>query len=138
VAGTFETQGTKILRGDGGSPEVFTEIPLVKSIDPVGFSRSLIDTTHLASTAREYRMALKDGQEIDVECFYDPKDATHAGLRDDLNNGTRRNFKIVLTDTPPTEISFTALVMNWSLGAPIDNVYPLKFKLKPTGDLVWS
>jgi len=138
VADTFETQGTKLYRGDGGAPESFTEIPQVTSIDPVGASRSLIDVTHLGSTSREYKMALKDGQEINVEAWYDPSDAQHAGLRDDLDNGTERNFKIELTDSPATEITFAALVMSWSIGAPIDNVYPLRLTLKPSGPVLFS
>jgi len=138
MADTFETQGTTLKRGDGGAPEVFAEVPLITNIDPIGVARSLQDVTHLKSTAREYRLQIKDGQEINVEGFYDPSDAQHEGLRSDLDDGTRRNFKIELTDGPATVISFTALVTNWSLGVPIDNVYPLRFTLKPTGDLVWS
>lgn len=135
---TYETQGTVLARGDGASPEVFTDIPQLTSIDPVGFQRSLIDVTDLLSEAREYKLALKDGQEINCEAWYDPDDTTQAGLRDDLNDGITRNFTLTLTDSPPQVITFQALVMNWSLGAQIDNVYPLRFTLKPTGDMIFT
>ena len=114
---------------------MYTPIPGITSIDPIGASRSLIDVTHLGSVAREYRLALKDGQEINCEGWYDPSDAEQAGLKTDLDNGTVRPFKITLTDSPATEIVFEGLVMSWSLGAPIDNVYPLRFTIKPTGEM---
>lgn len=133
MATTWETAGTKLYRVVSS---VQNEVAGITSVDPIGAARSLIDVTTLSSTAREYRLALKDGQEINVEGFYDPHDAQHSGLKSDLDNGTRRDFVIKLTDdSPATEVSFTALVMNWSLGAPLDNVYPLRFTLKPTGDV---
>lgn len=138
MATTYETQGTILRRGDGASPEVFTDVPGITSIDPVGFSRSLIDVTDLLSLAREYKLALKDGQEINVEAWYDPDDTEHAGLRDDLNTGVTRTFELQLTDSPPQVITITGLVMNWSIGAQIDNVYPLRFTIKPTGDLTFT
>jgi predicted secreted protein len=138
---TFEAQGTQFMRaniGSPSSPDDYTNI-CVNSIDPIGFARSLIDVTTLCSDAREYRLAIKDGQEINIEAFYDPTNSSHAGLRDDLTNGTIRAFKIVLTDDSPSqEITFDALVMNWSIGASVDNVYPLRVTLKPTGDLVFT
>jgi hypothetical protein len=133
MATTYETAGTALYRVVSG---VENPVPLITSIDPIGQARSLIDVTTLSSNAREYRLALKDGQEINCEGFYDPGDLQQAGLKSDLDNGTRRDFVVRLTDdSPAQQVSFTALVMNWSLGVPLDNVYPLRFTLKPTGDL---
>lgn len=131
MANTFETAGTVLYRVVSS---VQNEVPGITSIDPIGATRSLIDVTTLSSDQREYRLALKDGQEINVEGFYDTNNAQHSGLKSDLDNGTRRDFIIKLTDdSPATEFSFTALVTAWSVGAPLDNVYPLRFTLKPTG-----
>jgi hypothetical protein len=130
---TYETAGTALYRVVSG---VENPVPNITSIDPIGQARSLIDVTTLSSSSREYRLALKDGQEINCEGFYDPGDLQQAGLKSDLDNGTRRDFVVKLTDdSPATQASFTALVMNWSIGAPLDNVYPLRFTLKPTGDI---
>lgn len=138
VQNTFETVGTQFLVGDADSPTLFNAF-CVTSIDPVGSQRALIDVTTLCSTAREYKLALKDGQEINVEAFYDPADAVMAQLRAALDDGTVTSFKIILSDdSPGTEITFDALVMNWSIGAAIDNVYPLRITLKPTGPIDFS
>lgn len=139
MADTVETIGTTLLRGDGGSPEVFTAVPLLRNMGTIGQSRGLIDVTHLLSAAREFRLALKEGVEMSFEGFYDPDDAQHAGLKSDMDNGTRRNFQIELQDASPgTVVSFTALVMNWHFNVEIDNVYMLEFTLKPTGDLTFA
>jgi hypothetical protein len=139
MADTFETQGTKFQRGDGASPEVFTDIPLLTRIAGAGTSRNLIDTTNLQSTSREYRMALKDGREMSLDMQYDPDDLQQAGLKSDSDAGTRRHFKMILTDTSPAEQwTFTGLVTDWNLDVDIDNVYILHVTIKPTGDLLIS
>jgi hypothetical protein len=135
MATTYITENTRIYRGDGGGSEVFTEIPGVTAISELGQSRGLIDVTNLRSSAREYRGALKDGQQIGLTIQYDPDDATQAALKTDLNNDTRRNFKVELSNSPPEIWTFTALVMGWSISAGIDAVYVLTVSLKPTGDI---
>ena len=135
---TYTTQGTIIARGNAASPESFVTIPQVTSITPVGQNRGLIDVTNLSSTAREYKKAIKDGQEIQLEIQYDPDDASHAGLKTDMTAETSRNYKITLTDSPAQTISFAALCTNWSLAMGIDDIYRLSVTLKPTGDLSFA
>jgi predicted secreted protein len=141
MADTYETSGTQFLvstSGSPGSPDDYVAF-CVTSIDPIGSARSLIDVTTLCSTAREYRLALQDGQEINVEAFYDPLDTTQAALRTALEAGTILGFRIILTDeSPGTQIDFDGLVMAWNIGAAIDNVYPLRVTIKPTGAISFS
>jgi hypothetical protein len=139
MSDTYETQGTIIYRGGTESvSEDFVEIPGVTAINTVGFQRALIDVTTLRSTQREYRLAIKDGQEIGLEMWFDPENSQHKGLRTDNRTGERRLFKILLTDSPSEEVEFAALVMNWSYNTAIDAVYNLSVTLKPTGDLTFS
>lgn len=139
MANTYETQGTILMRGGTETESVdYVEVPGVTAINTVGFQRALIDVTTLRSTQREYRLAIKDGQEIGLELWFDPEDAQHQGLRSDNRDGTRRMFKILLTDSPAETVEFAALVMNWSYNTAIDTVYNLTVTLKPTGDLVFS
>lgn len=132
----LDTVGTVFQVGDGASPVQTFNSFCVTSIDTVGSERALIDTTTLCSEVREYRLALKDGQEITIEAFYDPTDTVQRQLRTALDNGTETSFRIILSDghggSPTgTTISFTALVLNWSTGAAVDGVYPLRLRLKP-------
>lgn len=136
---TYVASGATIGRGDGASPEVFTTIPQVTSITPVGQDRTLIDVTNLSSTAREYKKAIKDGQEIQLELQYDPDNAVHSGLRTDMTAEVSRNYRVTLTDSPAQTITFAALCTNWSLtNIVIDGVLTLQVTLKPTGDLTFA
>lgn len=136
---TYVADGTTIARGDGASPEVFTALTQVTSIGSVGQERGLIDVTNLSSTAREYKKAIKDGQEMQIVMQYDPDDTGHAGLRTDNNAETARNFRVTFTDSPAQTVTFAALVTNWTISSiEIDNVLMLNVTLKPTGDLTFA
>jgi hypothetical protein len=135
----YVADGTVIARGNGASPEVFTNIPQVLNMGSVGQTRSLIDITNLASDAREYLKAIKDGQEMTLIFQYDPDDSTHAALRTDANAETPVNFRITLTNSPAQTIDFAAQVMSFSItNIEIDNVLGYEVALKPTGDLVFA
>lgn len=136
---TYVADGTVFARSNNDSPETFTAIGQITSIGSFGSDRSLIDVTNLDSTAREYKKAIKDGQEIQLEIQYDPDDTGHSNLRTDLDAEVSRNYRITLTDSPAQTITFAALVTNWTVtNISIDNVYLLNVTLKPTGDLTYA
>lgn len=136
---TYVADGTTIGRSNEDSPLTYTTIGQVTSITPVGQNRSLIDVTNLASSAREYKKAIKDGQEINLTIQYDPDDTGHANLRTDLNAETARGYRITFTDSPAQTITFNALVTNWSItNVSIDQVLTLEVTMKPTGDLTFA
>lgn len=132
---TIDTQGIALKRGDAASPEVFTIIGQITGIRDAGKSRALIDITNLDSTSREWKLAIKDGKEINFTAQYDPADAPQTGLSTDLDNGTIRNFSLTLTDSPATVWTFAALVIEWATNYEIDNVGELNVTIKPTGDI---
>ncbi len=131
----IDTQGALFKRGDAASPEVFTTITQLVNIGEVGVERSLIDVTNLASTIREYRAAIADGAEIDLDFQYDSDDAQQTGLKTDLDNATVRNFTITIQDSPVALFSFSGLVTSWKISNPIDQVVPLTVRVKITGSL---
>lgn len=131
--------GTTIARGDGASPETFTTVPQVSNIGSLGQSRALIDVTNLSSAAREYKKAIKDGQEMTITIQYDPDDATHSSLRSDVNSEDAVNFRVTFPDSPAQTVSFAAQVMSFNItGVEIDNVLGCEVVLKPTGDLTFA
>ena len=138
AAVTVTTEQTAVYRGDGdgGSPESFTEITNVKSVGSAGQTRALIDITNLRSAAREYRTALRDGQEMTLTIQYNGADATHASLKTDLNRGTAWNYRLVFSDGEIWD--FSALVTSWLVGVELDDVLMLTVGLKPTGDILIS
>jgi hypothetical protein len=102
---TLETQGVVFSREDTAlSPVAFVTVGQVVNIGEVGVERALIDVTNLASTLREYKVAIPDGAEIDFDLQYGGKaDTVQAALKTDLDAGTVRNFEITLTDSPATD-----------------------------------
>ena len=136
---TYTADGTVFARSNADSPETFTAIAQVTQIGTVGQNRGLIDVSNLTSTAREYKKALKDGQEINLVIQYDPDDTGHAALRTDMTAETSRNYRVTFTDSPSQTVTFAALVTNWTIdNIVIDNVLTLNVTLKPSGDLVFA
>ena len=131
----IDTQGATFQRGDAASPEVFTTIAGLVNIGEVGVERSLIDTTNLASTIREYKGAIPDGAEIDLDFQYDSDETGQTGLKADLDGNTVRSFKINIQDSPVAVFAFSGLVISWKISNPIDNVVPLAVRVKITGSL---
>jgi hypothetical protein len=137
MSNLVDTQGSYLKRGDAASPEVFTTVPGVTSIDPIPIAtgKPLRDRTDLSHTdARQHKFGLSDMPEITAEGFFDPNDAQHAGLIADYNAGTVRSFRVGIPTSPVTEYEFTALVMV-QIGVPLDDDVPMTITLKPQSTL---
>ena len=133
--GTIDTQGATFQREDLTlSPPTFVTVAGLVNIGEVGVERSLIDTTNLASTIREYKGAIPDGAEIDLDFQYDAS-TQQVGLKADLDNNTVRQFKINIQDSPVKVFAFAGLVISWKISNPIDQVVPLTVRVKITGSL---
>ena len=132
----IDTQGATFQRGDGASPEIFTTVTQLVNIGEVGVERSLIDVTNLASTIREFKGAIPDGAEIQLDFQYDSDEAGQTGLKTDLDANTVRNYRINIQDSSVAVFAFSGLVTSWQISNPIDNVVPLSVRVKITGSLV--
>jgi hypothetical protein len=139
----LEAQGVILQRGDGATTEVFTEVAEVTSFNGPGGSASVVDVTHLRSTAKEKRMGLRDEGQISFECNLIPSDEAQTGLRTDRANRTLRNFKFLLTDDPggsgssPTTLEFSAFVLNFSISGSVDGKIAASITLEISGDVTW-
>jgi len=110
MANYIETQGTVLKRGNSASPEVFTAIPSVVSIDGPTATNEEIDTTHLGSTARESIGSLPDYGSMNLEVMWDERDATHAAMRTDFQNRTVRNYQVIDTGSPQKTGNFSGWI----------------------------
>ena len=140
MSNLIDTQGMSLKMGDGLSPETFTQVPRVTSIDPIpnASGKPLRDVTDLSHTdTRKHKFGLADMPEITVEGFFDPDDTTHTALATAHENGTVTNFQVVLTDGTPTTYSFSALV-SMQISAPLDGDVPFTLTLKPQSRLTKS
>lgn len=129
------SQGMTIAAGDGASPEVFTTIPEVNSIDGPGGQANEIDVTDLSSTGREKLLGIQDEGDITVEINYLPGNTTHAQLRSDKAAGTKRNYRITFTDSPATTWTFEALVKGFAVSNSVDEVNRTSVILAVSGSI---
>ena len=129
----LESQGMTIARGDGASPESFTTIPEVRAISGPDGSANQIDTTDLSSSAKEFRMGLRDEGSVTLDMMFIPANAVHAGLRTDRANRTERTFRLTFTDSPPTVWEFSAYVQGLSISNEVDSTTDATVTLLITG-----
>lgn len=134
--------GSLLKRGDGASPEVFTTVAEVRKVGEFGSEANLIDMTNLDSPNgfMEYLLSMKDGVELPVEVNFLPANTTQsvaAGLIADHNNGTTRNFKLVLPGAFGT-FSFAALVKGWKANVAPNEGLIATFTLKLTGAITYA
>jgi hypothetical protein len=128
----IETQGTVISIGDAASPEVFTAIPQVVSISGPDGQTPEVDVTNLSSTAREFILGLNDNGNVSVPLQYDAG-AVHEGLYAKWAARTAHNFRITLTDSPATTLTFAARVQAFPFDVQADNVITVAMNLRITG-----
>lgn len=138
MSNEVETQGIVLQRAGDESPSVYTTIPNIVSIDGPGGSASEIDVTNLSSSAKEFKIGLKDEGTIGVEMNYDPTNAQHTGLLTDRDNRTLRSFKVVLTDSGAEVWSFQAYVQEARLSVQPDSVTKLNATLRISGPVTRS
>lgn len=138
------TKFVKVQRGDGAASEVFTTIAEVTSFKGPSEKAPQLDATSFDSTAMEYISGLADNGELTFDVQFVGTDPQQQGLRTDLRNGTRRNFKIVLNDQPtggsnPTSVAFTAIVTGApEIGGGVNQVVKGSCSLRITGTATWT
>jgi hypothetical protein len=139
MSDSITTQGTLIQRGNGdGPPETFTAIGEVLDFDGPGGERGEIDVTHLQSTSREYKLALKDGGDMSFNVNILRGNAGQNGLQADHDANTLRNFKVILNDGGPTTASFAAFVKRFRRSGAKDDVVKGNVTLRISGDVTWT
>jgi len=82
-------------RGDGGSPEVFTDVPEVISIVPGAAEAPDLDASSLDSTARETKPGLTSYATFTVEMVYIPNSTIQHAMADEIPTSTSRNFRVM-------------------------------------------
>lgn len=137
MSNAIRTQGTIVKRGDGGAPETFTAVGEVVDFTGPGGKASIIDVTHLGSTAKEKLPGLPDEGQFSMTLNLVPGDTQQQNLRADRAAQTKRNFQVVLSDGSTT-LSFAAYVLGYAESGKVDDKVVLKIDLEITGAVIWS
>lgn len=131
-------QGTLLQRGDGASPENFTTVAEVLSIDGPNLGSDPVDVSHQSGTNRyrDFIQGLRQAGEVNFECNYIPSNATQnnaTGVLGDFQNGLTKNWRMRFPVSPAADIIFAAFVRNVGIQAPVDSQLKLNVTLQITG-----
>ena len=98
----------------------FTEVGEVTSFDGIGGgSASILDVTHLKSTAKEKKLGLKDEGSVSLGGNFVDSDAGQGMLKAARNNGTSLTMKVELDNadtTSGTTWEFDVYVQTFKIG----------------------
>lgn len=99
-----------IQYGDGATPEVFTSVLEVTSINPSNPQFAEVEFTHLESPnrTREFKPTFLDMGELACEANFIPGDPTHAAVFADRASGTVRNWRYRIKDNTTSAVLRTA------------------------------
>lgn len=132
---------TLLQFGNGASPESWTTIANVSSINGPTISVNVVDiTSHSNADAfRRKRGTLIDPGEITFELFFDPSEDTHSaatGVLGDLLNRVSQHFRL----NYPAPVSgfyiiFTGQITNFSLSHPVDGVVSANVTITISGPI---
>lgn len=126
--------GTTFAVGDGGGPEVFTDLAEVTNVTGPAVTRETVDATHMGSPNRyrEFIAGLIDGGEVTVDMNYVPGGATEILLNACLEQVAARNYRIT---APNTEVlAFSGFCTAKSAAIPLDDKMTLSATFKVSGD----
>jgi predicted secreted protein len=130
----FSSFGTILKVGDGATPtEAFSNVAEVKDIKGWSASLSTEDTTHQGSTAAEFVAGVLDYGEVSFDVNFDPAGVSHDKLFDDMVAKTKRNFKLVMTDSGAAEYSFSAFITKFELDMKVKGALTASITLKISG-----
>ena len=119
MAKAIESQGVT-LAVSSGSPTTFANIGNITAIKGPGGAAAVIDITNLDSSAKEKMMGLPDEGQITVDINYDPDNVQHTLLRTARRARTRLEFRLTLTDTTNTVLTFFGYCIGFSIDAGVD------------------
>jgi len=129
--------GTLLKVGDGASPEVFTTIAGLSSIEGPTFSAAEIDVTSHDTTGgfRERITGLKDAGTITGTLFFDAALTQHQNLLADFNANTQRNYRLELaTFSPAKYFAFAGSISEFSFTFDVDGAQQANFTVQINGN----
>jgi len=132
--------GVHLARGDGASPEVFTNLAELIDLSTPSMTKDQVEATHTDSTNsfREFIPGLKDGGEFSATCNFLPSNATQGNasggaLNDFINETTSRNWRITFPGTPTVTWTFAATIIGYEAATPMDDRMTLVITFKVAG-----
>lgn len=110
-----------------------TVIGAVISVDPPELARPPIDTSHLTSNPREYRVGVLDISELTFVINYDPGTTTHAYLTSSILAGTLEVWLLTFADSGTATYGFSGYLSSFKPESiELDGNVTATVKIRPT------
>ena len=128
----IQSQGTSFTFNDGTAAQV---VGGIKSYSGFDGSSEEIDTTTLASTAKEFQVGLEDFGNISLDINVDHSDVGQEAMRTAKTAGATRECVITLKDS--TTGTFNAFVVSFPQDGETSGVDAASVNLRITGAVTW-
>ena len=143
ASNAFAAIGGKLKRGDGGSPEAFTDVAELVDISGPSGSLAMIEVTNLGSpgSAREYIASLIDNGTVSCQANFDPTNSQQsptAGIISDRDNRVKRNWKVVWSNAAATTAAFAGFIESFSTDQKTGDKAVFNFAIRIVGAITWS
>lgn len=132
----IDSQGSiiRVDNGLGASPPTMLTIGGVTAIRDLRSGQGAeIDVTDLSSTAKEFRLGLKDEGSMTFDVIYLPEDTGQARLVDLRSSRETGSFEIEVQTSPVFTISWTGIVSAFPFSIGVDDVLRGSVTIRVTG-----
>jgi hypothetical protein len=134
-----DSQGARVYVDNGvDSPVVWVEIAGATNIRGLRSGAGAeIDTTTLASTAKEFRLGLKDEGSMSMDLITEPADPGYQRLVALRNSRLVGEYQVVVpTGSPSWTLSFTGIVTVLGVDFAVDDVVRTPCQIRVTGEII--
>lgn len=129
--------GTLLQVAATNSPPAFSTIAEVLTISGPQLTAEDIEVTNMDSTAKEYISGVPDGGSINFELNW-ISSAEQQTLRDDVEGGGSKFYKVIFPTSPLTTAAFTARCTEFSMTAEPNSQVRASATLKISGSVTWT
>lgn len=137
MSDAIEGTGILIHMGDGASPEVFTPVAEIVNLKPPAKSRNKIDVSNHNEKREANILGMLRQSDVTGLCNFIPNDATHEQIQDDIDNNTKRNWRITLPPDGLPHYTFPGRVRLFELQEVTpDSALQFAFEITIDGDIV--
>lgn len=119
--------------GNAASPETFTTITDILSIEGPSMTNEAIPVSDMSSGIAEYIPGLFDQGEITMEIHFIPKNVQHQTMRTNMRDSVVRNYQITFTDSPATTWMFAAYVTAFGTSGSVNDKLTASLTLRLSG-----
>ena len=133
MADGIKTLGTTLyMSTEVGSPQSFVSVANFTDFSKSG-DRNIINVSNLSSSAASKMAGLLDEGQFQFTVNYDPSLTSHQNLYTAWQDGSAREFKVILTDSGAAELHFNAIVKSMPISGPFDDKVTSALTLEITG-----